>query len=52
MAANSTQAGERERILDVIRLLKLALDECYRFLEALSDADHVARQDNDPPIAS
>jgi hypothetical protein len=39
-----------EKIREVIRLLKLAIEDCQRLLSASEEAVHGSKQDNDSPI--
>lgn len=48
MPATFKQAEQRKRVEEAIQLLKLALEDCYRFLGELDEADRLTRQDNDP----
>ena len=48
MATKSDDLPQNERIREVIRLLKLALDDCYRFLGENEEAVRQSKQDNDP----
>jgi hypothetical protein len=49
MATKSEHKSESDRLKEVVKLLRLALDDCHRLLTEAEKDVHESRQDNDPP---
>lgn len=47
--ATKSERFNNDRIKEVIRLLRLAIEDCQRFVEDAEEAVKESRQDKDPP---
>ncbi len=47
--ATKSNMPDSDKLRDVVKLLKLALDDCHRLLAEAQMDVHESRQDNDPP---
>ena len=47
--ATKSNMPDSDKLREVVKLLKLALDDCHRLLAEAQMDVHESRQDNDPP---
>jgi hypothetical protein len=47
--ATKSNVSDSDKLREVVKLLKLALDDCHRLLAEAEKDVHQSMQDNDPP---